>query len=92
MKLNRKIALYGSVGILLVVAAAIIVPTVLNYRQKPIFDDPIIIWSDKDFKLYDFIGNGTESDPYIIENLKLTTTAENGIYIRRTTNWHVTES
>ena len=35
--------------------------------------DPILIEHDSDFHDYGFPGNGTDDDPYIIENLNLTT-------------------
>ncbi|MCK5158751.1 MAG: right-handed parallel beta-helix repeat-containing protein, partial [Candidatus Heimdallarchaeota archaeon] len=44
--------------------------------------DPIVITSNDDFLTYDFPGNGTEFDPYRIENLNITTEVYNGISIR----------
>lgn len=85
MKFNRRIVISGSIGIALIVASAIIVPIVLHYRQITKTDDPIVIWSDADFIMYNFTGEGTEESPFLIENLNINTTAENGIYIRRTT-------
>ena len=48
---------------------------------------PISITSDADFGPtgYNFPGNGLINDPYIIEDLNITTTSENGIYILTTT-------
>ncbi|MCG3217292.1 MAG: hypothetical protein KAS63_11225, partial [Candidatus Heimdallarchaeota archaeon] len=43
--------------------------------------DPILIDSDDDFITYGFPGNGTEINPYIIENYNIITTTENGISI-----------
>lgn len=49
--------------------------------------DPILITSDADFVSQGWPGNGTESDPYIIENLWITQTVVNtdSIEIRDTT-------
>ena len=46
--------------------------------------DPIIIISDDNFTDYGFTGNGIDSDPYIIENLLINSTSENGIVINGT--------
>ncbi|MCG3227459.1 MAG: right-handed parallel beta-helix repeat-containing protein [Candidatus Heimdallarchaeota archaeon] len=44
--------------------------------------DPIVITSNDDFLTYDFPGNGTELEPYRIENLEITAESYNGIFIR----------
>ncbi len=47
--------------------------------------EAIGIHQDSHFDLFGFPGNGTESNPYIIENLKIITVAGSGIYIGDTT-------
>ena len=89
MKLNRKTVITSSIGFVLIVATAIIVPIVLHYKLDTFTEDPIIIWSDQDFLLYEFPGEGTEDNPYIIENYNINTTAEKGIHIRNTTKYFI---
>ena len=47
---------------------------------------PIIIESDDDFLIYDFTGNGTQDNPYLIENFRIgaTGTSSVGIYVTNT--------
>ncbi len=56
----------------------------LNYTTPP-----IIIESDSDFISYGFLGNGTAIDPYIIENYKVSTSANIGIKVYNTTKYFV---
>ncbi len=46
--------------------------------------EPIVIESDEDFLDYGFPGTGTTEDPFIIENLNITTSEEDGIRINST--------
>ncbi len=48
-------------------------------------DASLAIHSDIDFVTYGFSGNGTSSNPYIIENLNLSANLTYGIYINDTT-------
>lgn len=90
MQFNRRIVISGVIGITMLLAVAIVVPVVLYHKQDTLIDsDPIIVWRDEDFELYDLSGNGTEENPYIIENLRINTTTEKGIHIRDTTNYFV---
>jgi parallel beta-helix repeat protein len=90
MKINRKILVSVAIGIVIIAAVAITVPIVLLQRQDTLTDhEPIIVWSDMDFEMYDFGGLGTENDPYIIENYRINTTADIGIQIRYTTKHFV---
>lgn len=47
---------------------------------------PIIIESDDDFLIYDFTGNGTQDNPYIIQDFRIGASGENsvGIYVTNT--------
>ena len=90
MKISRKIVISVVIGITILLAVAIIVPVVFYYKQKTIiYDDPIIIWSDEDFALYDFPGTGNEQDPYVLENLRINTTLETGIFIKYTSKYFI---
>ena len=53
---------------------------------------PIIITSDNDFITYGFPGNGSETDPYIIENYNITTEEEVAIKIDSTTKSFVIQN
>lgn len=46
--------------------------------------EPIVITSDFGFTFYDFQGYGNETDPYIIENLKITDTKSISIHVSNT--------
>ena len=46
---------------------------------------PIVITNDSNFTDYGFLGDGTAVNPFIIENLNITTTKERGIYVYNTT-------
>ena len=46
---------------------------------------PIEILSDQDFITYSFSGDGTSENPYVIQNLNITTLADYGIFITNTT-------
>ncbi|MHA1197950.1 MAG: right-handed parallel beta-helix repeat-containing protein [Candidatus Heimdallarchaeaceae archaeon] len=51
---------------------------------------PIYIWSDDDFLLYEYSGNGTSEDPYIIENYSIKTTSiDGGVDVSHTTKHFV---
>jgi len=50
---------------------------------------PILIWDDSDFVDYQFPGEGSQSNPYRIENYNITTRVTNGIYIFATTKHFV---
>lgn len=47
--------------------------------------EPIIINSDSDFKEYNFPGNGTIDNPYIISDITIITNETIGIFISQTT-------
>jgi len=50
----------------------------------------IVILHDRDFtKYYNFTGSGTETDPYIIENLQIHSNKDIGIWIEKTTKHFV---
>ncbi|NPD87517.1 MAG: hypothetical protein HGN29_02270 [Asgard group archaeon] len=45
----------------------------------------IVINSDDDFVTYGFPGNGTQTNPYIMENIIINESADYGIYVKSTT-------
>ncbi len=55
-----------------------------DYSIK-IASSPILIDSDDDFLSYGFPGNGSETNPFLIQNLEIDTTSDAGIIIRDTT-------
>ena len=59
--------------------------TVLRNRSPYIIQDPIIIWTDGDFEYYNFPGDGTQGNPFIIENYNITSESGYGIFIGDTT-------
>jgi parallel beta-helix repeat protein len=54
--------------------------------------DPINIDSDLDFAAYGFLGNGSENDPYVIENYSIVTTNSYGIRISGTSKHFVVKN
>jgi len=92
MKKSWKYVIGIIVGLL--VSTAIVVPIVLyelgvfNRGGGGLKDhDPITIWGDGDFQVYDFEGTGTANDPYLIEYLNITTTTPYSIYIFATSSY-----
>ena len=51
--------------------------------------NPIDITSDDNFTDYGFIGNGSETNPYVIEGYNITTIENDAIYIAGTTKYFV---
>jgi parallel beta-helix repeat protein len=49
----------------------------------------IDIQNNRDFKKYDFPGSGTQSDPYILENLNISTTMDYAIFITSTSKYFI---
>ncbi len=91
MIISKKTALIGLISIVgLVVASLSITFIVIETKKNKLVEhDPIIIWEDIDFTLYDFPGKGTSKKPYLIENYNITTNAKIGIYIWNTTKYFV---
>lgn len=80
-----------------VIITSIVVPIVIIYLPKngvPNDDliEPIIILRDEDFENYNFPGNGTENNPYLIENYNITTSEDYGIYISSTTKYFIIQN
>lgn len=65
------------------VADRITYPSSFSLVNSP----PIIITEDSNFTDYGFTGDGTAVNPFVIENLNITTTGEKGIYIHNTTKY-----
>ena len=88
MKLRNRYLIGGTIG--LIVAVSTVVPVIL-YLQKSGYseNDPIIIWEDADFEAYDFPGNGTIDDPYVIKDRNITTSSQYAIQIRDTSKYFV---
>jgi parallel beta-helix repeat protein len=93
MKIKRKKLLSLIVGSLIIIAISVSVPVYFHVRNvkgtKLIEYSPILIWDDSDFVDYQFPGEGSQSNPYRIENYNITTSVTNGIYILATTKHFV---
>ena len=85
MQLNKKLIIGISIAVLVSTA---VITSVIIFTDKEIVTPPenIIIWGDEDFKQYNFPGSGTESEPYRIENLNITTSEWFAVYIGGTTS------
>ena len=87
MIITKKTTLIGLISIVgIVVASLSITFIVIEVRKHKLIEhDPIIVWGDDDFILYNFPGKGTAKNPYRIENYNITTEAKVGITIWNTT-------
>ena len=65
MKFSKSLVVF----LITLLSLSVIVPVVITIDYP---DKPINITSDEDFETYGFLGAGTEQDPYLIENLKIT--------------------
>lgn len=88
MDKKLRYLIVGLVGIVVVVS--VVVPVTIIYMSDR--RGLIIIEKDKDFKKYDFPGEGTKNNPYIIKNYNITTTEDNAIFIQGTTKYFVIQN
>ena len=84
MKKKTRIILVVTISVLLALTIFAVLFTVLRNRSPYITQDPVIIWTDDDFKYYNFPGDGTQDNPFIIENYNITTESGYGIFISET--------
>ena len=88
----KRVSVY-QISIVILLLLAIIIPLSVLIPKKNInLDQPILIYSDEDFLKYDFNGEGTESDPYLIEEETIIQDSYGerhhfGIYIENTTKY-----
>ena len=84
MNINKKLIIGISLSVVLVLSIFLPIYFVIKSKQK-VVDNPIIIWGDEDFLNYNFTGEGTKENPYLIENISISTINFEGIYISDTT-------
>ncbi|MFX1367110.1 MAG: right-handed parallel beta-helix repeat-containing protein [Promethearchaeota archaeon] len=70
MKMEQK-ALGAIVAVVIVAAVIVGIWVVMNPGDGLVTRGPITITSNDEFELYSTSGNGTESNPYIIENFRI---------------------
>ncbi len=89
--LSKKYLISGIIVAVVLIATSLIIPfAVFEVHKNKLTDhDPIVIWGDEDFEVYNFPGKGTQSNPYKIENYNITTNLQVGIYIWNTTKYFV---
>lgn len=73
----------AAVLILLIIGVSL--PILITYEKEI----NIEIRKDKDFKKYNFSGNGSFSNPYIIENLSIINSKKRGIFIFNTSKFFI---
>jgi parallel beta-helix repeat protein len=77
--------------IIIIVGGALLV--IMDVSEVfPNIGEPIIMKADDEIDQYNFPGNGTEEDPYIISNRRIFTSQNYCIYIRKTTKFFVIEN
>lgn len=89
MEKKWRFLIGGVIGV--IVVTSIVVPVTIHFLKKDNLsvDDIIIIMNDIDFQKYNFPGDGSESNPYIIENYNITTSEDNAIYISSTSKYFI---
>ncbi|MCG3258400.1 MAG: right-handed parallel beta-helix repeat-containing protein [Candidatus Heimdallarchaeota archaeon] len=89
---NKKILIGISIFITIAIATSVIVYYVIGPNGKLADHDNIVIWDDSDFKNYKFEGEGTKENPYLIQNLNISTTSREGIYVTHTTKHFIIQN
>ncbi|MHA1200399.1 MAG: right-handed parallel beta-helix repeat-containing protein [Candidatus Heimdallarchaeaceae archaeon] len=56
---------------MILLVLTIVIPLAILIPQRLKIDAPIVITSDEDFLKYDFTGNGTKDNPFLIEDLEI---------------------
>ncbi|MHA1200398.1 MAG: right-handed parallel beta-helix repeat-containing protein [Candidatus Heimdallarchaeaceae archaeon] len=59
------------IAIVNLLVLTVIIPLAILIPQRARIDKPVLIYSDEDFLKYDFVGEGTEANPFLIENLTI---------------------
>ena len=89
MKTSRKTVLVISVVILILLSTFIPIYIVYKHKDPYIKHEPIIVWQDEDFQNFDFKGDGSQENPYLIENLEIITDFKYSIYIKNTIKYFI---
>ncbi len=94
MLMSKKYLVSGIVVVVGLVATSLIIPfAVFEVHKKKLTEhDPIVIWGDEDFDLYNFPGQGTKEKPYRIEYYNITTERDVGIYLWNTTKYFIIQN
>ena len=69
--LNTSIHILFFISIIVLLYTQLSFSAFIDINMKKLVQDPIIIGSDFEFETYGFPGEGTEEDPYIIENFHI---------------------
>ena len=87
LKKKTRIILVIVISAILVLSIFTILFTTLRSKNPFVTHDPIIIWTDEDYNFYNIPGEGTQDNPYIIENYNISTESGYGIFISDTTKY-----
>jgi parallel beta-helix repeat protein len=79
---DKIIAVLIAIGFL---SVTVVLPMVMTRDKVKTYD----ILSDKDFKKYKFAGEGTEDNPYLIENLNAVDGKKRAVRIRNTNSYFI---
>ncbi|MCG3221655.1 MAG: right-handed parallel beta-helix repeat-containing protein, partial [Candidatus Heimdallarchaeota archaeon] len=79
---NKVVAVIIALGFL---SVTVIVPMVMTRDKVKIYE----ILSDDDFKKYKFVGEGTEENPFIIENLNIVEARKRAIVVKFTSSYFI---
>ncbi|NPD88191.1 MAG: hypothetical protein HGN29_05690 [Asgard group archaeon] len=92
MKKNNKIILSITLGLVIVLSTFVTLYVILKTKDRLIAHEPIIIWRDEDFRDFDFLGDGSVNNPYIIQNYNITTDSKYSIFIRNTLKYFIIQN
>ena len=84
MKISRRTFIGICIGILIFLSTFITFYFIFVPKGYSIKNKPIIIWQDDDFKNFDFLGDGSIDNPYLIDNFKIITDSKYSIFIFHT--------
>ena len=92
MRKNTRILLVILIGVVIVLSTFVTLYVVLRPKDQLVEHEPIIIWNDDDFKNFDFLGDGSQDNPYLIQNYNITTESKYSIYIKNTFKYFVIQN
>lgn len=92
MKISRQSFIGISIGILIFLSTFVTFYFIFVPKSYPIKNMPIIILQDDDFNDFDFLGDGTIDNPFLIDNYKITTKSKYSIFIINTFKYFVIQN
>ncbi len=93
MKITRRNLIIISLSVFLAATIFTVAFVTVIYRPTKLKQhSPIVIWGDEDFENYKFPGRGTKSNPYLIQNLNITSDIHELIFVTNTTKHFIIQN